>query len=188
MDLDPFSLMRCFIALDLSPEVRSYFQVLQKKLKVALPGKIRWVQPGNFHLTLKFFGDLSEERVLTLRKQLKEISFSSFSLSLSAMGVFPEFGKPTVLWVSVTPEKNVLDLQKKIDAETLLFSSLEQRFRAHLTLGRFVGTPGRSLKENLAKISLEKLSFSVASFALYQSKLSASGPKYTCLERYPSSQ
>ncbi|MBI5392166.1 RNA 2',3'-cyclic phosphodiesterase [Candidatus Woesearchaeota archaeon] len=176
--------MRCFLAIELPKEVKDELYSLQRKIgKLGL--KIKLVEKKNLHLTLRFFGELSEKTIEELRKQLKAIHFPSFSLHLHSLGLFSDWNGPRVAWVSVQPDGELLRLQKLLDAETLSFSPLPQKFQAHLTLGRIKLLRNDLFQEQFEKLVFERKTFSVSSFTLYKSTLTHEGPAYTVLETYP---
>ncbi len=176
--------MRIFVSLDLPSKVKDYLFDLQSKMKTPL-AKVNWVAKKNIHLTLKFFGDMSEEDLEKLKLKLKGVKFSSLEVSLDSIGVFPNESNIRIAWIGLSPEEDLIKLQQEIDSETLDVSSLEQRFRAHLTLGRvkWVKNKPQYLKF-LSEIKIKNLKFKVDKFYLYNSELSKDGPKYERLEEY----
>ena len=72
--------MRLFIAIEPSKEVKDYIYNLESKLKSELPATISWVAKKNLHLTLKFLGEIKEDKLGDLKKVLKGIQFPKFEL------------------------------------------------------------------------------------------------------------
>ena len=66
--------MRCFIAIDIDEKIRKAIADLQKQLasKVDIKkGDVKWVEPKNIHLTLKFLGEINDEQVAEVMRNYK---------------------------------------------------------------------------------------------------------------------
>ncbi len=140
--------------------------------------------PHSFHITLKFLGDVDD--VDDVKEQMKRISFSPFSVSLSEIGAFPSLQRVNVIWVGINDQGETSALQKKID--DLLKDKFPDNhpFHPHITLARvkFVKEKEK-LQQNIKTISVEKKRFDVHEFILFESILTPQGPVYTVVERYP---
>lgn len=133
---------RCFIAIDLSAEVRRLLAARLDRLR-SLPGQecMRWVQPDSIHLTLEFLGDLPPSRVPDLAAMLDRVCAAQgpFRLRVGGLGCFPDPRRPRVLWVGLQePTGSLQRLQKAIRTGCAdLGLEVEKRaFSPHLTLGR----------------------------------------------------
>src|SRR5437667_11373232 len=95
--------MRCFVAVKVGEAVRDLLGRVQEALRRA-DGHVKWVERDNLHLTLKFLGDLDEDRVGTLRKLLgaEAARWRRMSLEYAGIGTFPERGAPRVVWAGAT--------------------------------------------------------------------------------------
>ncbi len=176
--------MRCFIAIDLPREIVREIERIQKELdkKKVFVGK--FVELENLHLTLKFLGEIDEEKIEEVKKELKKIKFSSFDLGLGSLGVFSS-NFIRIVWVKVLG-KGVYELQRLIDSsiEGLGFEK-ENRFMGHITLARVKSVKDRKLfLKRLNEISVSKKSFSVDRFYLIKSELKPFGPEYEILEEF----
>jgi len=189
--------MRTFIAIDLNEENKAALTKLQDELKQT-KADVKWVEPENTHLTLKFLGEISEKQADQIKQVLDKISSDCkpFELSLSDIGAFPELDYPRVIWVGIEKgKKEVEEAAKKIEEELgkLGFANEERPFAAHLTIGRVRSRKNiQALKEvcQLASLPVNKSKPAnrptdelVNSITLYQSKLTPSGPIYTPLHR-----
>jgi 2'-5' RNA ligase len=175
--------MRIFIGVDLSKEVKDYLFELQKELR-ELPGKIKWTPKYQLHLTMKFLGEVSEDKLKDIKEKLKNIKLKKFKVKLSSIGVFPTKDYIRIIWVGLSPEEKILDLYKKIDSELMEFKDSFE-FKAHLTFGRvkFVKDKKRFM-EIINKIEIKPLEFEIQQFELVESVLNKDGPQYTVLESY----
>ena len=176
--------MRCFIGIELPKNIKDNLYEIQQKL-VNEHAKINFVHKKNIHLTLKFLGELNEEQLKLTRMALNNVKHNKFSLSLSKFGWFSNKSQIRVLFVDVSPIKEVMELQDKIEDSLGSLFEKDNRFNAHLTIGR-----DKSIKnydkfmDILKEIEVKWDSFSVDSFSLIKSVLSEDGPKYTTLEKY----
>ncbi len=176
--------MRCFIAIELSEDVKSGLAVLQQDLKEC-GADIRWVKPDNIHLTLKFLGDVDETNVRSIVEQVVGAcaNYSFFDLEISGIGVFPNMKSPRVLWAGVQGVDMFEGLYRDIDAgmASLGFQKEKRKFSPHLTLGRFRSMKGKSAAAD--KIELHENdrfgSIKVKAVSLIKSELNPAGAKYT---------
>ena len=101
------------------------------------------------------------------------------------MGYFGTPSKIHTLWLKLSPEIDITKLATTIDSETLEFSSSDQEFISHLTLGRINKTKNiKMFKDVIGSYKIEKLKFEVTRFYLIQSTLTKDGPQYKILEEY----
>jgi 2'-5' RNA ligase len=132
--------MRTFIAVELPPEVKRKIEEVQSPLK-RTDTYVAWVKPGNVHLTLKFLGEVEEERIEDVFQGTETALKGSkaFNLSLKGLGCFPNLRRPRVVWLGVDKGKDGLAfMQRQIEEELseLKFPKEQRPFSAHLTIGR----------------------------------------------------
>ena len=177
--------MRLFVGFFPSKEVKDHLYDLQKSITGNLV-KINWVAKSRLHVTYKFLGNISEEKLEDIKKVLENLEFKKIKIKLDNLGIFPYKDYLRVLWVGLEPEEKVIELQKKIDSEFLgLGFSEDQKFSAHLTLGRIkLVKKKKEFLKKLDEIRVKSLSFTMDEVCLVQSVLSKDGPKYKVLERY----
>jgi RNA 2',3'-cyclic 3'-phosphodiesterase len=180
-------MIRAFIALELPDAARRALADLQRPLKRER-FSIRWVRPHGIHLTLKFLGDISPDRIDTIGQALDIATRGHHALALriKGLGVFPGVRKARVIWAGLTGETAALmDLQAAVAQalEPVGFPHEQRRFRAHLTLGRFKKIPPApelvTLLERCSDYSPCDLSLSRV--VLYRSELRPQGARYTPL-------
>jgi 2'-5' RNA ligase len=141
-DLKPGSSCRLFVALLVPGTVKRAMTEMQEEFQQALGRDcVRWTPPGQFHLTLRFLGDVRSEQVEDLKSSLHKVcqGRATFVLRARGFGFFPEQGFPRVLWVGVESEQDQLgDLHREVEAATDVFTNerKEKSFSGHLTLGR----------------------------------------------------
>lgn len=175
--------MRLFIAIELPKELDLEFSSLKDKLDTGY-AKINATEDN--HLTLKFLGDLEENKLDTLKNVLKKVDFASFKIKLSDVGVFPNQDYVRVVWVGIKPEEETKELKKKIDSVLVDFNFKDDfDFNPHITLARvkFVADKEK-FKELLSSLKFEEVEFEVKEFKLVKSELTPKGPVYEDLEVY----
>lgn len=138
---------RLFIAIPVPPEVRQEIGRAQGRLRrAAPPGTVRWTPADQFHVTLKFLGDVPVAQVAALQQAVAEVCGRQPALSLSARGIgfFPGVHKPRVVWAGADDGGGRLaELHRQLDAALYWLAPAELKFTGHITLGRF--KPGRPL-------------------------------------------
>lgn len=179
--------MRTFIAIELSEQIRNELSQIQSHLKYA-GADVKWVEKDNIHLTLKFLGEVSEEKIEKIKSALDQIAGQAkpFEISLKDLGAFPKIEYPRVIWVSLDKgagESKILS--EKID-EALLkigFQKESRPFAAHLTIGRVRSPKNKdALKEKVQSYQPPTSnSQSISSVILFQSTLTPKGSIYTKL-------
>ena len=182
--------MRAFIAIELSDEIKESLARLQKRLKESA-ADIKWVDPHNVHLTLKFLGDIEDAKIEDIKTLLDNAAsqFSAFEIKLSALGAFPNEKNPRVIWVGLSSgvaESEKIAASIESGAEKIGFPKEDRPFSAHLTLGRTrSGKNKDSLKEKLASTAVKPLACAVSGITLFQSTLTPKGPIYTSIHQAP---
>lgn len=181
--------IRTFIAIPLSDRIREDLSNLQEELKKS-QAQVKWVRPEGIHLTLKFLGNVEEERILEIEEAIgKKIKgYSPFLLSLGCLGAFPDLRRPRVIWVGVEEgASEVKELAKRIEKALLPlgFVKEDRPFSPHLTLGRVKGPKNMErLKEILGPLTTKKLgSLNVHLIEIIKSQLTSKGAIYTTLKK-----
>lgn len=180
--------MRAFIAIELSEEIRETLAQIQTHLRYS-GADVKWVEKNNIHLTLKFLGEISEEKLQQVIAALEIIARenSPFEISIKDIGAFPKIEYPRVIWVGL--DKGAAEskaIAERIDDELskIGFEKETRPFAAHLTIGRVRSSKNKdALKEKLTAYSLKLTAETqpISSITLFQSKLSPKGPTYTKL-------
>ena len=181
------NLTRCFIALELPQPVQKHLAGIISGLKDT-QADIKWVDPKNTHLTLKFLGEITPEQVNCAREFLVQQSGKHLSIHCRTgqIGVFPSWNRPQVIWLGLKD-----GIQKILDLQTTLEDSLAEcgfardpkKFKPHLTLGR-VRSPNNmdKLAEKINTAPLDEIELSFGELTLIKSTLTSNGPIYQSLE------
>ncbi len=179
-------MMRLFVAIELPEDLKDELLSAQRKLSSGI-AKISWVPKRKFHLTLKFLGEVDEGKVSDIMNRLGSVKFAKFRLCLDKIGFFQDSRKNSlrVIWVSVSPEKEVIAIQQKVDEALLDMFSSAQKFQSHITLGRVKSIKKPKDFMDLAnKASVSPECFTVNCFKLCQSMKIGAGYRYTMLREF----
>jgi 2'-5' RNA ligase len=183
--------IRSFIAIELPQEVKTGLHRLQDELNLPQHTFVKCVAPEGIHLTLKFLGNISPQKVAEITGVMEQASLgvSPFQLQITEVGAFPTMRQPRVLWVGIKGELDKLTgWQKRIDdgLVPLGFAKETRPFTPHLTLARVRDgcSPGdrRSLGELVMKTPVEfNYALAVNSLNLMKSQLLPGGAVYSRL-------
>ena len=180
-------MIRAFVAVDLEPQTVQKIAETIARLRPRMP-VIRWLPPTNFHLTLKFLGDIEEAKVAPIAAALERelYPFSCFTINAKGLGVFPDLKRPRILWVGlVGGELNALASTAEKALVPFGFAAEKKTFTPHLTIGRwrqFNGSP-KELGDEIEKWRGHDFGRSnVDEVLLFQSVLKPEGAVYRPLK------
>jgi 2'-5' RNA ligase len=187
----PAEKFRLFVAITVPGAVREeVFRVQREWQPLAPRDVVRWTKPEQFHLTLRFLGDVPSTQVANLQESLRTACTGTPPLQLRAQGVgfFPNARSPRVIWVGIHDKEDCLaTFQKKIESAVQSYTTERggDQFAGHVTLGRF------KQYNNLATSGLVNQAESVKNrlfgewtareIELIRSELLPAGPRYTTL-------
>jgi RNA 2',3'-cyclic 3'-phosphodiesterase len=168
---------RLFVAIDFPPELK----LCLSQLCTGLSGA-RWVEPGNFHLTLRFVGEVDDPLAAEVDRVLARIRAHAFDLALAGVG---HFGGHT-LWVGIEHNPALMCLQAAIEKELqqIGVAADPRPFAPHVKLARL--NRRRGLRAFLREHrDFRSQPFAVRQFSLIESRLDARGPTYQHRADYP---
>ncbi len=176
-------LTRTFVCIELPASIRAQAEELQGRL-AGLGEKIRWVNPTNLHLTLRFLGEISRSQVETvcLAVRCAAARADDFSIRLSGTGCFPSSRRPRAFWIAVAEASDLTRLFEAVEKELSCagFPRETRPFSPHLTLGRVrADRSSARLGEALAAAKFDAAPFLAAEITVMRSDLSSSGAVYT---------
>lgn len=179
--------MRTFIAVEIPETATDRIAQLVNRLKTT-GTDIKWVEPENIHVTLKFLGNIGTDQPAVIRDGLSAAldSTGSFDLKLGRIGAFPDMNRPRVFWVSIEEGRDTLvAMQQRIETELHArgFVREERPFSPHLTIGRVRSPRGLAkLTELVREMTFETEPFTVTRAAVVKSDLKPDGPLYTVID------
>ena len=174
--------MRTFVAIEVSDN-----HVIEsiKKFQSEINIKAKPVEPKNFHFTLQFLGEVSEDISQKIISALSTIEFSSFSVNLKGVGVFPKAKFPRVVWIGTDNEGGnlLIQLSKRVEKvlEPLGFFS-DKPFKPHLTVFRIKKKIGDITEELEKQKIIDFGSQKVTEIKFKKSELTPNGPIYSDLK------
>lgn len=182
---------RLFIAVAIPQEVKAKIEAAQSELRRALTGPgVRWTRREQFHLTLKFLGDVDAARVQPLEEAIRAAcrGFGPLHMRAERVGFFPDSRPPRVVWAGVRDETDQLPrLQQAVDDATRDFTTepTEERFTGHITLARIkaIRRPEADALGKAAAGMAERLfgQWPACEVELMRSVLSPQGARHTSL-------
>lgn len=164
-------MLRLFTGIDLPPELKLRLSTLGG----GLPGA-RWVDAGNYHITLRFIGEVNEATASDIDEALARIKAARFELALAGLGTFGN----RQLWVGVERNDALLRLRDKIES-ALVRLGLEpegRRYQPHVTLARLKGSDAKLQNFIESNALFRAPPFPVTHFSLIASYQSKAGSMY----------
>ena len=182
---------RVFCAIEIPPEIRQRISQHAQRLCESLTGvQASWTKPDNIHLTLKFFGNITQSEVVKASEAAARTveGCSPFNIEIVGAGSFPPRGPAKVLWIGIENSTNSLShLQQKleIECERAGFPKEDRAFHPHLTVARLRSPRGaRTLADKHKALGFKAAELEVSSLILLRSELSSKGSKYTSISTH----
>ncbi|WP_108396710.1 RNA 2',3'-cyclic phosphodiesterase [Devosia submarina] len=148
----------------------------------------RWIDPENYHITLRFIGDVDRQMADEVADTLDRLANSlAFTVRLTHLGAFGG-DKPRALYAGVEPNEHLLRLQSAQERvlQRLGLPAEGRKFVPHVTLARLrAGNPVEVARFIAEAGRFEPLSFPVGRFVLYSSRDSVGGGPYVVEQSYP---
>ncbi|MBN2052307.1 RNA 2',3'-cyclic phosphodiesterase [Candidatus Woesearchaeota archaeon] len=176
--------MRLFLAIDLSEEAKQSIERVKEGLK-GIKG-VKPVAKDNIHLTLKFLGEVDDDKVDGIINALSQVKFQPFNIFLNKPGAFPNENRISVLWVDASPAEPLIVLKKDIDKALPRFKD-DHPFKTHITFARVKYIANQDDKKkiiDLLRKPVDRIEFSVDKFILYKSTLLSEGPVYEVVKEF----
>lgn len=182
---------RYFIAINFPQEIKRELNKVIKNLKQIFPEhSIKWVEPGNLHITLHFLGNLEEEKINDIKKELEKIvkKYTPVTLQLKGVDTFPNKGYAKIIYIQAEEVSKGGILQQLVKEVGGILNQagveIDQRpWRPHSTLGRVKrGEKGLDLHKTV--VDVNPLQFQIKHIDLMISELHSFGPVYSIDEKY----
>jgi len=175
-------MLRLFVGIGFPPELKLRLSLLRS----GVPG-VKWVDPGNFHLTLRFIGEIGEDTAADIDDALSRLRVRRFTLQIAGTGVFGG-DKPRSLWAGVERTPELVGLRDKVE-QALFRAGLPpepRKFAPHVTLARLRNPPLDKLRDYLAAhAQFRAESLPVEGFSLIASFQTKAGSVYEEQADYP---
>ncbi len=173
---------RLFTALEIPRDAALSLSLLRG----GLPGA-RWIDPENYHLTLRFFGDVEGHVADEIAAAIDRVRRPAFSLSLSGVGAFGS-KKPHSIHAGVKPSPELNALQAEIEriSQRLGLAADARKFTPHVTVARLRNVSPRETARYLSmRGNFSTLPFKVGRFVMMSSRDSTGGGPYVIEESWP---
>ena len=173
---------RLFTALEIPADIAFSLSLLRGGLPRA-----RWIDTENYHVTLRFIGDVDEPLVDDIAGALHQISRPSFELTLEGLGTFGN-RRPHSLWAGLKRAPAVIGLHTELERclQRIGLAPEHRRFIPHITLARVRAASEPDVAAYLAlRGNFQTAPFPAGRFVLLSSKASRGGGPYVMEEAYP---
>lgn len=179
--------MRVFAAIELQAQLKEKLLLYQEQLRQNWQKQLRFVKPELLHLTLRFFGEISQEQLAKISAQLKLLcaATENFDLSLGDPGYFAKNRKVQTLWVGLSSIPKALE-QCWMQLDKLPGQVQNQsRFQPHITVARCKQLLSPlELEKKLPRGQFEGMTQTANKLNLIESELTRSGPIYRTIESF----
>jgi 2'-5' RNA ligase len=158
-------------------------------LRGGLPGA-RWIDPENYHLTLRFIGDIDDVLAHEIASMLDQVKRRGFELRFDGLSSFGG-RRPRAVIATMQPVAPLLELQAEHERimQRVGLEPEGRKYSPHVTLARLRDSSSRQVADYLAaRGPLNGLSFPVSRFVLFSSRASVGGGPYVVEAAYPLAQ
>lgn len=182
--------IRCFIAINLSEEIKEKLQEIQF-IFPEIP--IKWTKKENLHITLLFLGDVNKEKIPEIEKMIEEsvLNVPSFDINILETLYSPEsLEVPNMIWAKVEESEHLKKINENLRiriGDLKVGFNKREKFVPHVTLGKIKKWEfGQIGMENLPEIKKELfLNSQIHSVELMESKLGRGGSRYSIIKSFP---
>ena len=170
-------MLRLFVAIDLPDSIKERIVEL---CSYGLPG-VKWVERDQFHLSLRFIGEVEENLSGKIETVLSKIKGKSTSITLKGAGTYPRKKAPRVILLGVEKNEELHLLKKKVDFQLNQIGVFKEtrKFSPHVTLGRVKSNKIKRIGDYLVHYDMFRTEpFEVTEFVLFSSTLTPNGAIY----------
>ncbi len=176
-------MMRLFVGLAVPSEVRAELA----RLCCGLPGA-RWIPADNFHLTLRFIGEVPAHVAEDVDDALARVMAPAFELAIDGVGHFGKDSRARTAFAGIAPSEGLMRLQAKVESAVVRagLPPESRKFHPHVTLARLKGAGAHALSAYEAEHGqLRAGPWNVDAFTLFRSRMGKGGSVYEALADYP---
>jgi 2'-5' RNA ligase len=176
-------MIRTFVAVNLDQAIRDKIGEAEKDFDIK---GVKLVDPALIHVTMKFLGNVEENRIDDIAGALKKVKVPPFTAHIRSVGGFPNARSPRVIWIGAEPGENFEEMNRQVeDVLAGIGFEREGRFKPHVTIGR-VKFSDPMQKQRLPQLFEKYNDFDAGTMQvdrihLMKSTLSPKGPKYEAL-------
>ncbi|WP_051242244.1 RNA 2',3'-cyclic phosphodiesterase [Stappia stellulata] len=173
---------RLFTGLEISAQTGLMLSLLRGGLRGA-----RWIDPENYHITLRFIGDVDDPTADEIADALARIRRDAVEIRVNGLGSFGN-GKPHAVWARVEPNRALMELQGEQERilQRLRLPAERRKYIPHVTLARCRSATNQDVARWLSEHGgFQAPAFTAARFVLFSSRSSVGGGPYLVEEAYP---
>lgn len=174
-------MLRLFVGLTLPNDVRFALSLLRGGISGA-----RWMPPEDYHITLRFGGDMDERQAKIWRDDLYDIKASPMEIVIDGLDAFGG-DRPRILYARVQNNKPLNELQSALErsARRLGFEPDPRRFVPHITMAKLKRVESYEIAQYLQEHPLSApLRFQARDMCLFSAKPLVGGGPYAITERW----
>jgi len=179
-------MIRLFVALKIPEKVKD--EIFKNCFSaIDSPEDYNWEAKEKVHLTLKFIGDVKEDLLPLIVKELDFVkNYSTFHCRISKFGFFFRDNQAKILWCNVETDNSIISLAKELNSRPGKFNiEIENRkFKGHLTLMRVKKPVSEKFIKSFKEYSFDSIKFNANEIELIQSELKPTGSEYKVLKIY----
>jgi 2'-5' RNA ligase len=175
--------MRTFIAIELDTTVKDKLSAIQKELNNT-GADIRLVEKNNIHITLRFLGEINENKLSIIKEILDNTAAeeTAFEISINSVGAFANLASIRVVWVGIEKcKERLIAIADKLNAllERNNFGKPDKEFLPHITIARTRSSLNKfRLQECIARNTVLDLKQTIRGIVLFKSTLTGKGSIY----------
>lgn len=179
--------LRIFTAVDLNGELKENIAAFTEKCRTKQTRGVRYVEKENLHITMKFLGEMPEDKVEKLAAELSAIELPATEIAASGAGAFPNVFFPSVLWVGIKDDGVLERLFLEIEEKASVYGVAREtrKFHPHATIARLKGKAESGLVELVKNCRTDFGKTMADYFTLMKSDLTPEGPVYTMIGKFP---
>lgn len=169
--------MRLFLGIEIPDVIKKSLAAYIAKLP---HGKKGWEDPHDFHLTMLFIGETSEENVKNIVERMEKIKFSPFTIQIGPL----EFFNRRVLYLSVLPSNELIKLRREVMMNYPEWvDPSAKEFIPHITVKRWQRYEYNELAEGIRSHPMDPVPLTVKELVLFKSEKDESNRKYHVIYR-----
>lgn len=182
--------MRAFLAIEIEPYIKNKIEESQEIISESESSNIKYVERENIHLTLKFFGEIDDEKLDEISDIIRQSikSYDTYTIKVVNIGAFPNIYNPRVIWAGIKDKKEttirlIEELDKKFNR---IGFKKEKSYVPHVTIGRVKNISDKQKLSQTLK-SLNKRyhgKMEVKKLIIKSSTLTPDGPIYNNVKEF----
>ncbi|MEO6508322.1 MAG: RNA 2',3'-cyclic phosphodiesterase [Patescibacteria group bacterium] len=173
--------MRLFLGIDLPEEIKKQLFHDIDKLRTHHPA-FRWIEPKNYHITVQFFGEVSNPELVT--KRLKDILYDAESFYMTSLNLETVADKKILLYLNFYRQKKLEKIVKKIEED--LGEDKNREYMPHISLSRSSLSSKQqyyALQREIGMMDIN-IEFEVKKLTLFESNIAGKTPVYTKISEF----